>query len=339
MEIMKMPEKNASDSASILPYTRVLVTGAAGFVGSRLLERLTATGCHVIALDDMSVGLPLPPMSALVTPILADIRNRNLIRAVFADHKPQAIVHLAALHHIPTCEAKPHLALDINVMGTQILLEEAAQGGTKDVILASSGAVYDWTDGALSEDQSPLRARDIYATTKLANEYQLFTWCDRTGGRGHVARLFNVVGLNDPNGHLIPDILKQLNQAGSGEAIIHLGNIKPKRDYIYVDDVASGLFTMLQGLAEGADQDIFNVCSGNELTVAELVYLLGDIMGVKVRIEQDPARMRKVDRLQQLGNPAKMKSCYGWSTQFDVRAALTVIAKGALGESAIQAAA
>jgi nucleoside-diphosphate-sugar epimerase len=283
--------------------------------------------------------LLLPQASDFVTPVLADIRNRNLMRTVFADYKPQAIIHLAALHHIPTCEANPYLALDINVMGTQILLEEAAHADTKDVILASSGAVYDWANGALCEETSPLRARDIYATTKLSNEYQLFTWADRTGGRGHVARIFNIVGLNDPNGHLIPDILKQLDQAGSGEAVINLGNIKPKRDYIYVDDVAAGLFAMLNGLTDGSSQDVFNLCTGNELSVADLVYLLGDIVGVKVRIEQDPARMRKIDRLQQLGKPDKMKSQYGWVAEYDIRDALTIIARGTLGESIAKAAA
>ncbi len=151
--------------------------------------------------------------------------------------------------------------------------------------------------------------------------------------------MFNVVGLNDPNGHLIPDILKQLDQAGLGEAVISLGNINPKRDYIYVDDVATGLFAMLNGLMEGKSQDVFNICTGKELTVAELVYLLGDIVGVKVRIEQDPSRMRKIDRLQQLGNPDKMMSHYGWSAQYNVRKALEIIAKGTLGDSAIKVAA
>ncbi len=329
-----MSENKMTDSSKSFPYSCVLVTGAAGFVGSRLLEKLVALGTHVIALDDQSVGLPLPLSSDLISPVLADIRNRNLVRAVFADYKPQAIIHLAALHHIPSCENNPYLALDINVMGTQILLEEAAQAGTKDIILASSGAVYDWADGALCEDASPLRARDIYATTKLANEYQLFTWTDRTGGRGHVARIFNIVGLNDPNGHLIPDMLKQLEQAGSGEIVIKLGNMKPKRDYIYVDDVAAGLLAMLKGLPNGANQDVFNICTGNELSVAELVYLLGEIVGVKVRIEQDTARIRKIDRLQQLGKPEKLKSHYGWVADYDIRQALTIIAAGTLGKLA-----
>ncbi len=117
-----MAEDIVHKTPKAFPYSCVLVTGAAGFVGSRLLARLSASGTHVIALDDQSVGLPLPQVSEFVTPVLADIRNRNLMRAVFNDHRPQAIVHLAALHHIPTCEANPHLALDINVMGTQILL-------------------------------------------------------------------------------------------------------------------------------------------------------------------------------------------------------------------------
>ncbi len=306
------------------PHAEILVTGAAGFIGSRLVQQIVDTGLHVIALDNLSVGLPLPQQTEAITPIVADIRNAQAMSEVFDSYKPEAIIHLAALHHIPTCEAKPHLALDINVLGTQVILDQAQSSGCQNIILASSGAVYDWADGPLSEDTSPVRARDIYATTKLTNEYQLSTWTDRSGFRAHIARLFNVIGLHDPNAHLIPDIVKQLGRAEK-QCVIKLGNLTPRRDYIYVDDVAAGLVAMLMHLKNSKNFDTFNLCTGSEASVSELVLMLGELAGTDVELQQDSARMRKVDRMSQLGNPSRSAQHLGWTARTSLRTALAEI--------------
>lgn len=319
-------------------HATVLVTGAAGFIGSRVTPLLTGLGCKVVAVDDLSVGMPLPPASASLVPIVADIRDRDGLAAIFAAHRPDAVMHLAAVHHIPTCEAKPALAFDVNVMGTQSVLDAAAAAGTRDVLLASSGAVYDWRDGPLGEDDTPLKARDVYSITKLSNEYQVAGWAERTGSRTRAARLFNTIGTHDPNGHLIPDILAQIGSDGR-DAIVWLGNTAPRRDYIFVDDIASGLVTLLGGME--APFEAFNLCSGVDLSVAELVGVIGDLLSVRVTIETDPSRVRKVDRLQQLGDPAKMAARFGWRAAWDARAALAQImtATGYLAAESVRSAA
>ena len=304
-------------------HDAVLVTGAAGFIGSRVTALLARLRVRVIALDDLSVGLPLPLPSDYVVPVQLDIRDRAGLAAVLAQHRPGAVMHLAAIHHIPTCEREPAVAFDVNILGTQSVLDAAQAAGTRDVLLASSGAVYDWHEGPLDEARTPLRAADVYAISKLANEQQMAHWSGRTGGRAHVARLFNTIGTGDPNGHLIPDIMAQLR--GATVATIRLGNTAPRRDYIYVDDVASGLVRVLGGMAGGAPTEIYNLCTGSELSVAELVALIGEIMGVRVTIESDPARMRKIDRLSQLGSPVKMERSFGWRAQWSARDALARI--------------
>jgi UDP-glucose 4-epimerase len=313
--------------AALLPnrpaFQRVAVTGAAGFIGSRVTALLHRLGVEVLAIDNLSVGLPLPAAAPGLVPVEADIRDRAAMQAILARHQPQAVVHLAAVHHIPTCEAKPWDAFEVNVMGTQSVLE-AAQAVGADVLLASSGAVYDWTAGALGEDSSPLKPSDVYSITKLDNEYQLAGWAARTGRRAMAARLFNTIGTGDPNGHLIPDVLKQIGQGGAA-ATIALGNTAPRRDYIHVDDVASALVTLLGGLPAAAPFEAFNVCTGRDLSVAELVGQMADLMGVAVTITRDPARIRKVDRLEQLGNPAKLAQRFGWQAQWDARSALAQI--------------
>lgn len=319
---------SASPRVALVPnrpgYDRVVVTGAAGFIGSRVTALLGRLGVDVVAIDNLSVGLPLPAAAPGLVPIEADIRNRDDMAAIFARHRPQAVLHLAAVHHIPTCEAKPWLAFEVNVMGTQSVLEAAEAHGTNDVLLASSGAVYDWTAGALVEDSAPLKPSDVYSITKLNNEYQLAGWAARKGTRGLAARLFNTIGTGDPNGHLIPDVLQQLGKGG-GHATIALGNTAPRRDYIHVDDVASALVTLLGAMPTAAPFEAFNVCTGRDLSVAELVGTMAELMGVNVSIERDPARIRKVDRLEQLGSPIKTANRTGWTAQWDARCALAQI--------------
>jgi len=311
------------------PFSTVLVTGAAGFIGSRVVRLLEDLGCRIIAVDNLYVGLPLPAQTALVMPVKADLRDREAMQQVFSEHRPEAVIHLAAVHHIPTCERDPFDALDVNVMGTQSLLEavETMPEAARNVVFASSGAVYAWDDGPLNEARTMTGANDVYSITKLTNEYQINGWGQRKAGRTHIARLFNTIGNGDPNGHLIPDILTQIG--GGGEvATVRLGNVKPKRDYIYVDDVASGFVSVLSHMRNGPPADVFNLCTGEEMNVAELVHLMGDILGQKIKIETDAARLRKVDRLQQLGDPAKLRQATGWQPAWTARDALTAIIGG-----------
>ncbi len=303
------------------PFETVLVTGGAGFIGSRTVSLLARLGCRVIVVDNGYIGLPLPRNSARVTSVDADIRSRDKMTEVLSEYRPDVILHLAAVHHIPTCEREPYLAFEVNVLGTQALLDAAAAAATTNIVMASSGAVYIWQDGPLKEGMVATGANDVYSTTKLANEYQLDGWATRVGGRARIARLFNVIGAGDPNGHLIPNILEQI--AGDDpNPTIRLGNVLPKRDYIYVDDVASGLVSILTQFSHGPACDTFNVCTGREVSVQNLVELLGQIMRKTVAIESDPARIRKVDRMQQLGDPEKLMTRAGWFPAWDLRAAL-----------------
>ncbi|WP_164549848.1 NAD-dependent epimerase/dehydratase family protein, partial [Altericroceibacterium xinjiangense] len=202
------------------PFRTVLITGGAGFIGSRAVPLLREKGVNVIVVDNGYVGLPLPQPADGIVPVEVDIRNQQEITDVLMEHRPDAILHLAAVHHIPTCEREPHLAFDVNVLGTQALLDAAAAAGVKNIVFASSGAVYRWDDGPLSEDTTLTGATDVYSITKLANEYQLAGWAGRTGSRVHMARLFNTIGTNDPNGHLIPDILGRVDKRDSQSRLV-----------------------------------------------------------------------------------------------------------------------
>lgn len=289
---------------------RFLITGGAGFIGRRTAAMLTDAGAAVCITDNLSVGMPMPTDPRIETHI-ADIADDARMMAIAAGFKPDTIVHLAAVHHIPTCERRRAYSLNINVTGTEIMLDVAEKTGTRRFVLASSGAVYDWVDGALHERETPLMACDNYALAKLTNERQVAFWADRTGGETRIARIFNTIGHDDPNAHLIPDILNQLNSA-KGRATIELGNTKPRRDYIHADDTAAGIAAIAADPRKGVPTDILNVCSGADASVEELVRLIGSKMGVEIDIKESEARKRRVDRMSQLGDPARTAGAIGW---------------------------
>jgi len=247
---------------------------------------------------------------ALVT-VQGDVRHADALDALLARVRPEVIVHLAAIHHIPTVETYRANALDVNVVGTERVLEAAERHGVPRVVLATSGAVYDTIDGPLSEDTSPLVAHDNYALSKLTNERQVAFWAHRTGGHALLARLFNTIGPGDPNGHLVPDITGQV-PAGAASAVVRLGNTSPERDYIFVEDVAAA-FARLATVEVVQPVEAINVCTGVEYSVLDVVAAVGAALGCELSVEVDPARVRRVDRPHQLGDPTRARSRLGWS--------------------------
>lgn len=304
-----------------------LVTGAAGFIGSRVVARLAASGRLVAALDDESAGLPLPAATAHIVPVRGDIRDAAVVEKAMAAVKPRLVVHLAAIHHIPTCTAEPRRALDVNVVGTQTVLDAAARHQCGMVVIASSGAVYRWDDIALPET-APLEPQDTYALGKLANEHQLAVWVRRNHGRGRIARIFNAIGAGDPNAHLVPDVLRRLAAAlsdGAGRPLqLPMGNTESRRDFIHVDDIADGLLAMA-GDGDTTPLAAYNLCSGKEVSVRQLVERIAAKLDLAIEQVVDPRLVRSDDRPSQRGNPDLTAERLGWRARRSIDDALADI--------------
>lgn len=308
---------------------RLAVSGAAGFIGSRLVRQALAAGHRVLGLDNLSLGQPpLAPEVGLEF-VVMDIRDGARLQEVLGAFAPDAVAHLAAVHHIPTCEARPAYALDVNVVGTQLMLDAIQAIGCARLVFTSTGAVYDWLDGPLGEDATPTSAQDVYSVSKLTNESQIRLWQGRTGGAALVARLFNTIGPGDRNAHLIPDLLVQLRApGGGGPVVVRLGNTSTRRDYVFVDDVAAALLRMAEATELGGRQ-LINVGTGVEYGVLDIVEHLGALVGMRVQVEIDPTRVRRVDRLHQCADVRRAAALLGWKAACDLNESLRRIVAAA----------
>ncbi|WP_234016328.1 NAD-dependent epimerase/dehydratase family protein [Magnetospirillum gryphiswaldense] len=301
----------------------VLVTGGAGFVGT-VLVGLLRQHQPVVVVDDLSVGRPMPAQTDGLICYQADIRDRQAMIAIMECHRPASLVHLAAIHHIPTCERDPFHATDVNVMGFQSVLDACAKTGCRHVVLASSGAVYDWHDGPLAENAA-LAPQDVYAASKAANEHQLAAWAKAGRGAGIIARMFNVIGPNDPNGHLIPDLLRRMDAAPGGPLTLRMGNLDRRRDFVDVNDMAAGLACLVG--RHSTDIDVYNLCSGREYSASDIALRLAAHRGAQVELFSDPALCRVMDRTSQLGDPGKSFRDFGWRADRDLDDSIAAIVR------------
>jgi UDP-glucose 4-epimerase len=300
----------------------VLVTGAAGFIGSALCERFDSVGDSVIAYDNLSRGRReyLPPAVRLIE---GDIRDRAGLEASIAASKPDCVVHLAAMHFIPDCIARPRETTEVNVEGTRRVLDACRGSSVRHVIFVSSAAVYAPVDGLCDEDETPLEPLEVYGESKLAAEELVAAFHEDTGVATTTLRLFNAIGARETNPHVIPHIFESLQKSDA----IELGNVTPCRDYVDTRDVAAAIAAVLQ-LSEG--HRVFNVGTGVASSVTDVLDLLRRITGRPIAVVQDSSRVRPAERMILVGKIDRIRRATGWAPRLGLEESLKdlVIAYG-----------
>ncbi|TYL38895.1 nucleoside-diphosphate sugar epimerase [Natronococcus pandeyae] len=289
-----------------LRNSTVLVTGGAGFIGSHLCRALVEADADVVVVDDLSTGrAPLVSSEGPVEPI--DVRSDTLSSTII-DVSPDAIVHLAAIHYVPYCDEHPRETFEVNVLGTRQLLEAARRvPDLQKFVFASSAAVYPPRAEA-NEESARLDPVDVYGETKLVGEDLVRLFAADTDVPTALARLFNVYGPNETNSHLIPAILMQIRD---GRREVELGNLTPRRDFVYVDDVVRAIIAMLTDF--DGDCRPFNVGTGTTHSVREVVEVTSRALDDDIAITQDEGRTRESDRPHLEADVSRIRDELGWT--------------------------
>ncbi|HEY2730756.1 MAG TPA: SDR family NAD(P)-dependent oxidoreductase [Polyangia bacterium] len=275
---------------------RVLVTGAAGFIGSHLSERLVARGDEVVGLDNFDAFYPRAVKERNLATLAAsprfslvegDLRQPADLERAFAKSKPDAVVHLAALAGVRPSLADPARYADVNVLGTVRVTEAARAHGVRRIVFASSSSVYGLDSEPPFKESDPcLRPVSPYASTKRAGELGLFTAHHLYGLDVTCLRFFTVYGPRQR-----PDLAihKFARLILAGKPIELFGDGGTSRDYTWVDDIIDGVVASIDEQGRGAPAfRIYNLGGSRTTTLLRLVELISDALGKKPIVEWKP---------------------------------------------------
>jgi GDP-4-dehydro-6-deoxy-D-mannose reductase len=288
----------------------VLVTGAAGFAGGHLLERLA--GHH--ELVGWSRSAPAPALAGLATWQHVDLLDRERVRALARALRPSAVYHLAGVTQVSDSFADTAKPLAGNVLATHHLFDALRRAGAPcRILLTSSATVYDSSDLPLTEE-SRLAPASPYGVSKLAQEQLGLRAIREDGLEVVVARAFNHTGARQTPSYMAPAVARQiaLIERGGLEPVIRIGNTSPTRDLSDVRDVVRAYDALMQTGSPGV---VYNVASGIGHTVGDILGALIIRSRVPLRTEVDPARQRAKDVPILVGDPARLRAATGWQPE------------------------
>lgn len=301
---------------------RSLVSGGAGFIGSHLVDALIARGDEVVVIDNLSSGRGENIAAAMAqgaTLVPADVTDLAAVERVCSNAPPDHVFHLAAQVDVRVSVNDPGLDVRVNVEGTVNLLEAARRAGASGFVLASSCAVYgEPADGDVPlSERAPLRPGSPYGQAKLAAEGYVALYRGLHGLRAASLRFGNVYGPRQGavgEAGVVAIFCRKLLQGGRPTVF---GDGTQTRDFVYVADVVAALLAAADGGAEGE----FNVGTGRETTVLELVELLAGIGGRSDFIPlPQPPRAGEIERMAL--DAALLRNSLGWSERVSVEAGL-----------------
>jgi len=290
----------------------VLVTGAAGFIGSHLTELLVKEGHRVRALVRYNSRndwgwLEESPVAHDIEVVSGDVRDFEAMYRAMKDC--QAVFHLAALIGIPYSYESPLSYVRTNVEGTYNVLEAARQHSLGDVIVTSTSETYGSAQYVPVDERHPMVGQSPYSATKIAADQLALSYQRSFGVPVKIVRPFNTYGPRQSARAIVPTIVVQIL---SGMREIRLGSVSPTRDLTFVKDTARAFVEIFR--SDSSRGEITNVGTNSEISVGDLVQVIARLIGVDVCVAQDQRRVRppasEVERLR--CDNAKILRLTGW---------------------------
>jgi nucleoside-diphosphate-sugar epimerase len=287
---------------------KVLVTGAAGFVGQEVVRHLSIDGQEAVAVARSSEQLSrIPGESAKVWRVAADLDDANVVGDLLCKTAPDALIHLA--WYADPCDYLTSHRNLASIRMTTALVDATLAAGCRKLVLVGSCAEYAHQDRPVVESD-PVDVRTLYAACKHSACHIARVMAAEADAELAWARIFHVHGPGENERRLIPWVAGQI-RAGIP---VSLTDGTQVRDHLHVSDVAAGLVAMLAPGATG----IYNVCSGQPIKLRSVLETVGDIVGRSDLLEFGARPHSPNEAMYLAGNPARLRSL-GWAPRFGLR--------------------
>jgi GDP-4-dehydro-6-deoxy-D-mannose reductase len=289
---------------------KAFVTGASGFVGPYLCAHLRACGDEVLVPGDEAAF---------------DVTDRDTVVRVIEHMRPEVVYHLAARSDVAASWRDPEATLRVNVLGTQHVLDATRAAGVRRVLVVGSAEEYGRVDPAdvPIHERVPLRPLTPYGASKVAASFvTLQAWLG-SGLETVRVRPFNHTGPGQAPAFFVPGFARRIAEAErAGEAAVVAGNLDAVRDVSDVRDVVRAYRLLME---RGEPGEVYNVCRGTGLPIAEIARCLLDRATRPLRLDIDPALLRPADVPVLVGDPAKLRAATGFEPEFDLEETLDAV--------------
>ncbi len=299
---------------------RILMTGAAGFIGSHVTERLLARGDFVTGIDNFNDYYDPAIKRANIGSALenerfalheADILDEAEVRKIFAMARPEVVVHLAARAGVRPSLQDPNLYHRVNVIGSQHILDACREASLSHLVFASSSSVYGGlTDVPFTETMDISRPISPYAATKRMNELMCHVYSHLYGLRVTLLRFFTAYGPRQRPDMAIHKFTRLISEE---ETVPMFGDGSTARDYTYIDDIVSGVVAAID---RPFAYEIFNLGESRTTKLKELIELIGKHVGKAPRIEQKP--LQPGDVTITYADVSKAEAMLGYAPHFSL---------------------
>ena len=306
----------------MLKDKKVLITGADGFIGSHLTERLVKEGAKVKALSQYNSfnnwgWLEDVDCKNDIEVVCGDVRDPNYIREITKG--VDVIFHLAALIAIPYSYIAPDSYIDTNIKGTLNICQAARDNDVAKTIITSTSEVYGTAQYVPIDEKHPKQPQSPYSATKIGADAIAKSFYNAFELPVTIARPFNTYGPRQSARAIIPTIITQI---ASGKKEIMLGDLTPTRDFNYVKDTCSGFVAIAN--CDGTDGEEINIGSNYEISMGDTLNLIKKIMNSDVEFVQDKQRLRpknsEVNRLW--CDNSKIKKLTGFTPEYSIERGL-----------------
>jgi GDP-4-dehydro-6-deoxy-D-mannose reductase len=291
----------------------ILITGGTGFVGTHLVPFLQSGGSHIAVFASGSQSEPQPGVSYYE----ADIRQQDAVGSVIQEVKPDRIYHLAGISAVDDSWSNPRLTFEVNVLGAYNLFEAAMRLPSPPRILnVSTAQVYASCSSPLSED-SRIQPNNPYAASKAMAELLAVEYQRHKAGGIITTRSFNHTGPGQPPNFVLPSIAKQFVEIELGlrPPVLNVGNVEVQRDFTDIRDVIRAYRSLLE---KGKPGEVYNVCSGSAVRLADIIRTFESATGRKVTLATEESRVRSNDVPVICGDPKKIRETTAWRPEISL---------------------